>query len=683
MLRDGASAQYGSDAIAGVINIILKENLKKTSIRLHTGQFYKGDGEKFLFGINHGISLNRGFLNFSGDFRYQEPTLRGGQYDGTVYKNYPNAPISYPDSVIIKTEDDSIINARGFIRRNAVDNVGNSKLIVGGLLVNGGYKIADQTEVFWTAAYNKRKINRKTQYRFPKNTNQVIVELYPDGFQPKSGPNTVDITTTAGIRGETKNWRWDVTSSFGSNGISSYVSNTNNASQVSLGKNAQTSFYGGKSIYKQLVNDINFAKGFTSLLNSLRSMNLGWGIEWRLENIEEKVGEDASWKNYDPTFKTQAGAQAGIGNNTALSKTRNEYGAYVDTEAELIDNFLIDIAGRYEYYSDFGGNLAGKLAARYRFSDKFSLRGSISNGFRAPSLQQRYSSAVNAGLFSVGGVLTPQIRGIFPNDHEVVKALEIPSLTAEKTINLSGGLTATLFKHISMTIDAYWIQIKNRIVLSGTFDRATNSALDAILDNYPELNPVNRVAFYSNAINTRTSGFDIVINGKWDFHKSNLDIMLAANFTKTRLFGEIKATDKLPPDSLNLNSLFNEEEIVKVENGQPKSKIILSLTWEKGKTKIIFSNTRFGKTVAAPLNIRTGKFLYEYFSPKILTDLSINYSLKPWVTITQGTNNILNVYPDPIKQYDNTLQGIYIYSPEASPFGFNGGYYFVSFSFNF
>jgi iron complex outermembrane recepter protein len=340
------------------------------------------------------------------------------------------------------------------------------------------------------------------------------------------------------------------------------------------------------------------------------------------------------------------------------------------------------MAARYEYYSDFGGNLAGKLATRYKISDKLSIRGSISNGFRAPSLQQRYNSSVVLGYSFVGGIPVPTTRGTFPNDHPVVTALGVPSLTAEKTINLSVGLTSAFFKNISITIDAYEVQIKNRIVYSSTFERDPNSALDTILDKYPEFNQIDRVQFFSNAINTRTSGVDLVANGKWNINKSKLGIMLAGNFTKTRLFGKIKGTVKLPADSL-----FNIEEITKLEKGQPGSKIILSLTWEKGKTKFILTNTRFGKTETTTLYTQTNptikKFIPEKFSPKVLTDLNINYSLKPWMTITAGANNLFNVYPDPIKQYENTTQGIYIYSPEASPFGFNGGYYYVSMSFNF
>jgi iron complex outermembrane receptor protein len=682
ILRDGASAQYGSDAIAGVINIQLKKTTGKTSIQLHTGQFYKGDGEKFSIGINRGISLNKkGFLDFSASYRYQAPTFRGEEYAGTVYKNYP-ANASNADSSIIKAQDDSIINEKGFNRKAVIDNAGNLKLISKGFLINGGYTINNHTEVFWTAGINGRKIERGAAYRFPKNPSQVNLALYPDGFQAISKPNTVDVSVIAGIKGETKNnWHWDFSSSYGNNSVNSYVTNTNNASQSYLGANAPTSFYTGKDLYKQLTNDINFAKSYFRLPWQMKTLNLGWGAEWRLENYHTKAGEETSWKNYDLTGRTQGGSQgtSGWDPKYVVNKNRNVWGAYIDLEAECTNHFLFNAAARYEYYSDFGSNIAAKLAARYQFSDKLTIRASVNNGFRAPSLQQRYMNSVQTAFINSGGVLIPALRGSFPNDHDVIKALGIPLLTAEKTINISGGFTSTISNRIVLMVDAYWIQIKDRIVLSGTFDRSI-PAVRKILDSIPGVR-VDQVQFFTNAINTRTKGIDIVLDGNWNNRKAGLNIRLAANFTSTHLFGDIKTSDKLPADSLNTNALFNIEDKARMEKGQPADKIILSVTYKRGKTALIIRNTRFGRTTIAPLFRNPTRILYESFSPKILIDISVSYSLKTWVTLTLGADNVFNVYPDHLKNYENTVQGSWTYSPEASPFGFNGGYYYVSLAF--
>ena len=680
ILRDGASAQYGSDAIAGVINIQLKKSTGKTSIQLHAGQFYEGDGEKFSLGINRGISLNKkGFLNFSGNFRYQAPTYRGGEYSGTVYKDYP--PNATPaDSIKSKALDDSIVNARGFNRKSGLDNVGTSNVISAGFLMNGGYPINGHTEAFWTASINSRKMELANPYRFPKNKNLVNPALYPNGHQVIGNPTTADVSVIAGLRGETKNsWHWDYSSSYGVNSYTGRAINANNPSQSYLGADAPTSFYVGKDVYKLLTNDINLVKSY-NLPGKMKTLNLGWGAEWRIENYITKAGEEASWKNYDTLNYLTGGIGGARDTANELNKSRNVLGTYFELEAEFSNKFLINVATRYEYYSDFGGNIAAKLAARYKISDKFSLRASVNNGFRAPSLQQRWQNSITQLFANTGQGRIPVIRGTFPNNHELIKAFGIPLLTPEKSVNVSGGFTSTILNRISLTVDAYWIQIKNRIVFGGLLDK-TIPAVKNILDSFPGLR-VEQVQFFTNAINTNTKGIDIVLDGNWKIHKANLGVSLAVNFTSTRLFGDIKTSDKLPADSLTTNRLFNIEDKTKMEKEQPRDKIIFSIIYKTGKTKLILRNTRFGKTSIAPIFPNPTRIMYESFSPKILTDISLVYSLKTWVAITLGVNNVFNVYPDPVKNYENTYQGSRIYCAEASPFGFNGGYYFMNIAFS-
>ena len=687
ILRDGASAQYGSDAIAGILNIKLKKTTGKTSIQVNTGQFYNKDGDKFSFGVYHGISLGKknrpegrkGFLGLGTNYRYQEPTFHGGTYGGTVYYDTTGRPAMEKDSLL--NLDNKKVAERGFDRRKAVDNVGNSTLISYGLSINGGYDLNDKTKIFWTATMNERIIKRLAAYRFPKFPRQVNHFLYPDGFQSINKTSTIDGTGIAGIKGETKsNWQWNFVSSYGINSLKSYSLNSNNPTQTyTLGNNAQTSFYSGNDIFKLLTTGINFSKQINKHYGQIKLLNLAWGTEWRFEKYVSKIGEEASWKNYDPVNYPQFGQGA---SENIINKNRNVLGAYIEIETEPAKRLLVNIATRYEYYSDFGGNLGAKLAALYKLSNKFSIRTSVNNGFRAPSLQQRYITSVQIVNISSGGILRPVYRGLFSNEHVIAKAFEIPSLTAEKTINISTGVTASILKNISLMIDAYWIQIKNRIILSGTLDR-TIPDVRKILDSIPGIR-VDQVQFFTNAINTRTKGVDIALNGKWNINKCNLGFMFAANFTKTSLFGEIKATDKLPVNTINSNSLFNTEERTRMEHGQPAIKIILSITGKKGKTGFALNNTRFGKTKTATLfDAKSYIFLHESFSSKILTDISIYHDLKKWLTLTIGANNVFNVYPDRIKNVENTLQGSYIYSPKASPFGFNGGYYFLNMSFNF
>jgi iron complex outermembrane receptor protein len=363
-----------------------------------------------------------------------------------------------------------------------------------------------------------------------------------------------------------------------------------------------------------------------------------------------------------------------------IDKNRNVLGTYVDVESEFNDHLLVGMASRYENYSDYGGNLAGKIAARYKLSKLFSLRTSLSTGFRAPCLQQKFFSNTTRSFVNAGGVTTPVTSGIFRNNSEIASAFGILSLQAEKSVNISGGFTATPFNHTNLTVDAYWIQIKNHVVLSGRFDKSNPDA-KIILDNIPGY---DQVQFFTNAINTRTHGIDVVLNGNWHLNKIALGFTLAGNYNRTHIYGKIQTSSRLPDtNSQNTNSLFGIEEKAKLEKGQPDSKIILSANLVKGKFEFIFRNTRFGNTATTTITASPSDTLHEYFSSKILTDIDINYTPKQCIVISVGSNNIFNVYPDRLMYYSNTLEGANIYSNEASPFGFNGGYYYFKLEFKF
>ena len=687
ILRDGAAAQQGSDAIAGVINIRLKKQTGKTAIQLNAGQFNDSHGEKFSFGLYHGISLGnkrrpegqRGFLALATSYRYQAPTFHGGAFDGTVYYDTARKSSRVKDSLLLL--DNKKVADRKFDRRAVADNIGNSKIVSYGLSLNGGYDVSEKMQLFWTATINERKTNRIAAYRFPKFSSQVNHYIYPDGFQPITKTSAVDGTLITGIKGKNyKRWNWNVHSSYGRNAVKTYTTNSNNPTQTFLLKEkAPTSFYTGNDIYTLTTVGTDFSKQFNADGAMLNTANVAWGTEGRLEHYASNTGEEASWKNYDPANYPQFGE--GIVEN-AISRTRKVLGAYVEMENEHSKRLLTNVAARYEYYSDFGSNIGAKFAVIYHLSDGVALRGSVSNGFRAPSLQQRYVNAIQLNISNSGGTLSAAYRGIFSNDHAVAKSFGIPYLKSEKTINVSGGITATLFKQIRVMVDAYWIQIKDRIILSGILS-ADNPDVKKILDSMPGIR-ISQVQFFTNAINTQTEGIDITFNANWNIHKTNVGFLLAANVTKTRLYGDIKATDKLPVSTINSNSLFNREEQTKMEHGQPAAKIILTLSAKRGKTTVRCSNTWFGSTKTANMvNATNYVFLSEYFSPKVITDVSVHYDLKKWVTITLGSNNLFDVYPDRIKNYENTLQGIWVYSPDASPFAFNGRYYYLGASFNF
>ena len=434
-------------------------------------------------------------------------------------------------------------------------------------------------------------------------------------------------------------------------------------------------FCSGARAYTHQINYISFAKDLAKQIGCVKTFTLGVGAEYRFENYRTSAGEEAAWKDYDGAGQRAGGAQASgaIHPNDIVNESRGIAGVYVDLETDVNNHLLINVTSRFEHNNDYGNNLAGKLAMRYKFSSRFLLRGSVSNGYHAPALQQFYLMATNPAWKNGNPITT----GIFPNNHAVTKAFGVQPLQPEKAINVSGGFTSKLSQNINLTVDAYWIQIKNRIILSGIFDRNKNADANRALQDYPD---IDQVQFIANAINTKTQGIDIVMNGGWKVSKSNVGFMAAANFTQTKLFGAIQTTDKLP-GTANANTLFNREEREKIEHGQPASKIILSANYKKGKMGILLRSTRFGKTSIVLNSDDTSRD--EAFSAKILTDFSITYTPKTWITITAGAINIFDIYPDPVKHPLNKNQGVLIYSNEATSYGYNGGYYFMTMSFNF
>ena len=366
--------------------------------------------------------------------------------------------------------------------------------------------------------------------------------------------------------------------------------------------------------------------------------------------------------------QNRGGSQPSIGSvsaGDALNKRRSASSVYINLELEPNDRLLIDMAGRYEYYSDFGSNLAGKLAIRYKLLPKFSVRSSISNGYRAPSLQQCYIS----GIQNFRGTTGQTVR-VFNNESNITRAFHIPSLTAERAVNLSVGFTSRLSPSVSFTLDGYMIQIKNRIVLSGIF-RKTDPQVAAILSNFPG---IDFVQFYTNAINTRTYGVDAVINGNWNIHKTNISLTLAANINRHSIYGAINTSDVVKTISNYNNILFGVEERTTLKRDQPGEKVILSAVVNKGKFGFVLRNTFFGSTEFTTVSTNLVDTVYDFFSSRILTDYNINYTPKTWLTITAGVNNVFNTYPDRRKNGE--------YANGSIPYGANGRYYFLNMRFN-
>lgn len=669
ILRDGAAAQYGSDAIAGVINLVLRKATGKTNVNLHLGQQFEGDGGNASLGLNHGFKLgSTGFLNISADARYRQPTNRVGTYNGTVYTTNV-------------AQDEILIAQNGFSRENNMQ-IGNSKLLNGGLMLNMGSALNSEINWFANIGVNYRKGEAAGFYRYPRQTAQVILAKYPNGFLPEIHSQIYDYNWMLGLEGKLKNgWNWDMSNTWGKNSFRFDVKNSNNASQFAQGAAAQSDFYAGQIAFAQNTFNFNMNRDFGKKVN-LQSFNVALGFEMRRDNYQIKDGEEASWKNYDPASGRVGGAQVfpGFQPANAVKESRQVFGMYLDVETDITKKFLLGGAARVENYSDYGSSVAGKVTARYKLTNFLSIRGAFSNGFRAPSLHQRFFSTVATVFTTVSGQLEPRQQGTFRNNSSVAEAFGIPSLGPEKSTNLSMGFTARVMKALSFTLDWYSINIDNRIVYTAAFDRNDpNAQRRAIISSLLASNPdVNSAAFFTNAVNTKTQGVDIVANTGGQIGKGRLDISAALNFTRTEIDGPVKTSEKLPANLFS-GVLFNATEVGRIEWGQPREKQSLNIKYNIRSWTFNLRNTRFGQVRSFDPN----PALNEVFTAKTITDFSLGFRFKNGINLTAGANNLFDVYPDKLKVAANTSNNRFIYSRNATQFGFNGGYYFITASASF
>jgi iron complex outermembrane receptor protein len=354
-----------------------------------------------------------GYFNISGDIRHRDPTNRSGDYTGTVYTN--DVPL-----------DEQVIAQRGFSRKNNM-HIGNSEISNYGVLVNMGYPFKKDVQFLLTAGYNYRDGKAAGFYRYPKQNTQVITELYPDGFLPEINSIIRDKYLTAGFEGKlASNWSWDISQALGGNSFRFDVTNSNNASQFALKEKAPTEFYAGKLLFNQYTTNLNVSKDLGTNMG-LKSFNLAAGAEFRIDNYSIEEGEEASYLNYDPPSGKVGGAQVfpGFQPANAVDERRNVFGGYIDIETDITDKLLLNGAGRYEHYSDYGSSFAGKFAFRYQLLDKLAIRGAVSNGFRAPSMHQRYFSAISTVFIQTSSGLQPFQQGTFRNNSTVAQAFGI------------------------------------------------------------------------------------------------------------------------------------------------------------------------------------------------------------------------------------------------------------------
>lgn len=679
ILRDGASAQYGSDAIAGVINIVLKDNTDELSGSISYGAYSTNadvDTSAFLDG-NYGVWNTDGFrldTDRDGNAIGDDQNFDGGSvkvttnYGVKVGKKggYANFTAEYLSKN--KTLRPAFDFRKGF-GEAAIDGFN--------FFGNVSVPVSDKTEIY---AFGGRNYRDTDAYAFTRNGGErVVTSIYPDGFTPRITSNITDNSISAGIRTETNSgWKVDINNTWGKNNFHYFIKGTLNAS---LEEASPTDFDAGGHSLSQNTTSLDFSKNYEDVLSG---MNLAFGVEYRTENFVIFAGEESSWGTYtengvlitDPTNQTQAqdddgtprpgGSQGFPGYSPAneVDRSRSNLSLYADAEFDISESFLLSAAARFENYSDFGSTLNGKIATRLKASDNVNIRGSLSTGFRAPSLAQIYYNLRFTNF--VGGQALETL--LSPNNSPVTASFGIGPLQEEKAFNAALGFTAK-FGSFTATVDGYLINVKDRIVLTGNFDA-------------PQLPNVSAAQFFANGADTRTTGVDIVLSWK----KSYNDNTFSATFTGN--FNNMKIKD-VKNGTLDEQTFFGERDKAFLLASAPDSKLGLNLNFNRNWFNAGLAFTHFSEVELLDFQMFEDPADYGGFAnqvtaatdtyrAKLVTDLTLGFQLNKNLKLNIGSNNLFNVYPD--QQDEWTEAGGYWDSVQM---GFGGAYYYARINYNF
>lgn len=695
VLRDGASSQYGSDAIAGVINVQLKKrgaNRAQASFGKYvttmkgvgevatvaptltgsddpaitfTGQDRtRRDGDTYTLATNISLPVgDSGYVNWTAEYRDRSPSNRSGP---DLRRQYVGAgdPRETSISRYLHRFGDGLSKDLNFF-------------------LNAGAELGNGFELYGFGSYGKRDANGAGFYRRANDARNRDwanggQPFYPDGFLPLIASNITDIAGAAGVRGETGGWNLDASINYGSNRLDYSVENSFNTSLggvVSPRKFDAGGLRSGQtSVNFDAQRDINLGLGETSL---------AVGLEWRNENYRIVAGELASYVAGPYTFSNGAapGAQVfpGFAPSTAIDKSRDSFAGYVELDSDLNEMINVQVAGRYEHFSDFGDTLNGKFAARVEPIEGLALRGSISTGFRAPGMAQQFFSTTSTN--NVNGTLIE--IGTFPVQSPIAQALGAQPLTPEKSVNIGGGVAFNMVRGLSLTVDYYNIKIKDRITLTENLQGAD---VVAILQAAGVVGTSAR--FFINGIDTRTQGLDIVGSYRMpDFGIGKLTLTAGYNINDTKI------TDRRTFSGFTATRLFARAESFRLTDGQPSNKLNVGLDWEANRFGATFRANRYGKVFlpgpSTDITIAEGNAPGDLtLSPKWVADLELRFQLLDAVQLAAGANNLFDQYPDRlpygvVNGFNYGLNNSFLPYSSQSPFGFSGRFLYGRVSVTF
>lgn len=662
ILRDGASAQYGSDAIAGVINIVLKKNINELAATATTGVLYLGDGVTTRANANYGIGIGKkGYMNVTGEFGTRGITSTAGEYDNQLYG--PGGGSAPYNAVYTREMDETIMAKQGLTRKDFNLRSAPHKQQDALASFNLSMPMPRGAELYSFGGFSYRRTENTGVYRYP-GQDRNISQITPDGYLPQIVMGIFDKSITAGIRGEVNKWKIDFFNTYGKNDFKIRVENSYN---VTLGLSSPRTFDAGSFNSSMNLTGLELTRNFP---NVLRGLNLAYGAQYRVETYNVVAGEDASTANYNtkPIFNldTAGGIQylqpsniyapnglapgsqvfPGFSQRDAVKAIRGNGAAYIDTELDITDKWMFSVAARGEAFTDFGNVVTGKLATRYKVTSWIGVRGSVSTGFRAPDLAQTYFTQVSTTF--VAGQATDVLTA--SNVSAASRALGIPKLKQERSESYAVGITSQPISRLELTLDAYQVDIRDRIVITGLFS-STSPTIPADLREALRATGATQASFFYNAANTRTKGLELTANYKFPVAKGTFTITAAGVLSKTML-QQINTPPLLKGQE---DVVISETEKARITTQVPQQKFTLMGIYSVGKFNFMARVVYFGEvTTASRLSATT--FQYQTFKPKYITDISIGYKILPSLQFTAGVNNLFDIYPDKIDDADPAIK---------------------------
>ncbi|MDE1167749.1 MAG: TonB-dependent receptor [Pseudomonas sp.] len=665
VLRDGASAQYGSDAIAGVINIILKTKDNGGTSDTTVGQYYAGDGFTVNQQTNYGLALpNDGFFNFSIDAKKTDRTYRNQAATAQLYNRLPNGQ---PDPREATADRHYYGKYYGNPSERTVTTGYNMELPLPNDLLFYSFS---------TLSY--KEAQSYTGSVLPSST-RTLPEVFPDGYLGERGFYEGDFQVAGGVKGQLDEWAWDASSTYGQDHAQL---NGQTGLAASLGPTSPTSFHLSTQIFDQWTNNLDFSRHYD--IGLPKPLDVSVGVEHRWEQFEVQPGDPSgyTWGDYIiPAGQPHAGIRPGPGGGIYSALTpddagtidRNSVAAYFDVGTNLTQRWYTGLAGRFEHYDDDSGNTAiGKLTTRYELNRQWAVRGTFNTGFRAPSLAQiNYATTAATATVNADGSYNQFFTKLLRPGSGEAKALGAEPLKPEKSENISLGLVYQQSADLSVTLDAYQIKLTDRIVQTGLL---TGTAVSQVLQANG-FNPDLAGQYYTNGVDTRTRGVDLVSEYKQHLAAwGDIRWSAAYSWNKTTILDIADTPAQLA--SLG-NTLLDRQKQADLTKAMPKDRVALGGLWSWRDFNVNVRLTRYGKYTEVsnlPINDRT-------FSAKWITDLDVSYDISKSVTVAVGANNIFDKYPDKIG----------VVSPENgagqygsfSPFGINGGFYYTKLQVRF